>query len=72
MHNEFNQYVNDNVDSSVQITPELSSQIWTKKWLIRYWIVTSSGALTLALAKCKRRRIAKQQRMSANIQKIKE
>ncbi|WMV59053.1 hypothetical protein MTR67_052438, partial [Solanum verrucosum] len=33
--NEFNQYINENLDNSVQITPELSRQIWTEKMVGR-------------------------------------
>jgi len=31
MQNVFHQYVAENLDSSVQMTPELSTQIWTEK-----------------------------------------
>ncbi|WMV33639.1 hypothetical protein MTR67_027024 [Solanum verrucosum] len=30
-HNDFHQYVSENLDSSVQLTPELSTQIWKEK-----------------------------------------
>ncbi|KAG5629475.1 hypothetical protein H5410_001192 [Solanum commersonii] len=30
-HNDFHQYVAENLDSSVQLTPELSTQIWKEK-----------------------------------------
>ncbi|WMV19185.1 hypothetical protein MTR67_012570 [Solanum verrucosum] len=31
MQNDFHQYVAENLDSSVQLTPELSTQIWKEK-----------------------------------------
>ncbi|KAL3329515.1 hypothetical protein AABB24_004859, partial [Solanum stoloniferum] len=31
MQNDFNKYVAENLDSSVQLTPELSTQIWKEK-----------------------------------------
>ncbi|WMV27572.1 hypothetical protein MTR67_020957 [Solanum verrucosum] len=31
MQNDFHQYVAENLDSSIQLTPELSTQIWKEK-----------------------------------------
>ncbi|WMV59300.1 hypothetical protein MTR67_052685 [Solanum verrucosum] len=76
--NEFHQYVNENLDSSVQLTPELSSQIWIEKVVGAHeGRVYGRGSqndhsLHGALVKSERRRVAKQQSMSATVQQIKE
>ncbi|KAG5589900.1 hypothetical protein H5410_040414 [Solanum commersonii] len=76
MQNDFNQYVTENLDSSVQLTPELSTQIWKEKVvggihkaeaLDGVQIATMLAQitkLTAALAKSERRRLAEQESMS--------
>ncbi|WMV33727.1 hypothetical protein MTR67_027112 [Solanum verrucosum] len=74
--NEFHQYVTENLDSSVQLTPELSTQIWTEKVALDGVQIAAMSAqiaqLTSALAESERRRVAEQQSMSATVQQIKE
>ncbi|WMV53221.1 hypothetical protein MTR67_046606 [Solanum verrucosum] len=62
--NDFHQYVAENLDSSVQLAPELSTQIWKEKVL--------GGTHKAALAESERRRVAEQERMSETVQQIKE
>ncbi|WMV33433.1 hypothetical protein MTR67_026818 [Solanum verrucosum] len=81
--NDFHQYVAENLDSSVQLTPELSTQIWKEKVVggthkdgcyglgSRNDITAMSAQiaqLTSALEESERRRVAEQQSMSRTIQ----
>ncbi|WMV10115.1 hypothetical protein MTR67_003500 [Solanum verrucosum] len=63
--NEFHQYVAENLDSSVQMTHELSTQIWTEKVIVA--MSSQIAQLTSALTESKRRRVAEQQSMSATV-----
>ncbi|WMV60315.1 hypothetical protein MTR67_053700 [Solanum verrucosum] len=66
--NDFHKYVAENLNSSVQLTPELSTQIWKEKVVGG----THKAELTAALAKSERKRVAEQQSMSETVQQIKE
>ncbi|WMV55687.1 hypothetical protein MTR67_049072, partial [Solanum verrucosum] len=84
--NEFHQYVTENLESSVQLTPELSTQIWKEKVVgigssrqaealngVQIAAMSTQIAkLTAALAKSERRRAAEQESMSETVQQTKE
>ncbi|XP_049399729.1 uncharacterized protein LOC125863763 [Solanum stenotomum] len=70
-------YVTENLDSSIQMTPELSTQIWIEKVIGRthkggVYGLGSQNDLISALAESERRRIVEQQSMSVTVQEIKE
>ncbi|KAG5585305.1 hypothetical protein H5410_045739 [Solanum commersonii] len=79
--NELYQYVAENLDSSVQMTPKLSTQIWTEKVVggrTRVESMALDGVetaamsaqiaqLTSTLKESKRRRVAEQQSMRATV-----
>ncbi|WMV45121.1 hypothetical protein MTR67_038506 [Solanum verrucosum] len=68
--NDFHQYVAENLDSSIQLTPELSTQIWKEKVIAA--MSDQIAKLTAALAESERRRVTEQQSMSETVQQIKE
>ncbi|WMV18747.1 hypothetical protein MTR67_012132 [Solanum verrucosum] len=85
--NEFHQYVVENLVSSVEMTPEMSTQIWKEKVVGgthkgRVYVLGSRNDITAmstqiarlisALAESERNRVAQQQSMSESIQQIKE
>ncbi|KAG5595235.1 hypothetical protein H5410_036467 [Solanum commersonii] len=70
MQNDFHQYVVENLDSSVQLTPELSTQIWKEKVIAA--MSNQIAKLTATLAESERRRVAEQESMSETVQQIKE
>ncbi|WMV50777.1 hypothetical protein MTR67_044162 [Solanum verrucosum] len=82
--NDFHKCVAENLDSSVQLTPELSTQIWKEKVVGgthkgRCYGLGSlndvrrlQSGLEAALAESERKRVAEQQSMSETVQQIKE
>ncbi|WMV21104.1 hypothetical protein MTR67_014489 [Solanum verrucosum] len=68
--NEFHQYVAENLDSSIDMTPELSTQNWKEKVIAA--MSAQIAQLTSTLAESERRRVAEQQNMSETVQQIKE
>ncbi|KAG5605026.1 hypothetical protein H5410_026518 [Solanum commersonii] len=78
MQNDIYQYVAENLDSLVQLTPELPTQIWKEKVaeaLDGVQIAAMSAQITklrAALAESEQRRVAEQQSMSETVQQIKE
>ncbi|KAG5619901.1 hypothetical protein H5410_005119 [Solanum commersonii] len=81
--NDFHQYVAENLDSSVQLTPELRLQSGLEGIGLSRQAEVLDGVqivamldqitkLTAALVESDRRRVAKQERMSEIVQQIKE
>ncbi|WMV45843.1 hypothetical protein MTR67_039228 [Solanum verrucosum] len=66
--NEFHQYVTENLDSSVKMTPEMPTQIWTEKVIAA--MSAQIAQLTSTLAELERRRVVEQQSMSESVQQI--
>ncbi|KAG5575927.1 hypothetical protein H5410_056061 [Solanum commersonii] len=77
MFNEF-KYVVENLDSSVQMTPELSTQIWTEKVVGGHTRVESmvealeTITTYIGTGRVRAERVAEQQSMSATVQQIKK